>query len=265
MTTEPSKKPQRSWTGRECAFLRDNYASLGLSGCAAHLNRPKPSVRKKAATLGLTPLHPHRAWTPEEIDFLRREYRRLGPNGCASRLSRTRDAVQRYAAGKLRITRAAPRPYSPAEIDAMRRNAHLPMSELAKLFPGRSPGALRHLRARACPDFKSSHPGPWAPEEDALLRRLAPSISDETAAAVIGRSKTAVQRRRWRLGIPCPLKWSDEDERTLRDLYGTLPYAAIAERLGRSINSVYLKCKQLRRQGLLPPIRDVRSYPHGRK
>jgi hypothetical protein len=54
----------------------------------------------------------------------------------------------------------------------------------------------------------------WTDEEDAVLRRLAPTHSARQIGQVIGRSKLAVygraQRRGWRL----PVKTGDLDQRT---------------------------------------------------
>ena len=105
----------------------------------------------------------------------------------------------------------------------------------------------------ALPDGPAPRWRPWTDREDRLLRRH--YRSDDSAAldalaAVLGRTRDSLKGRAARLGLRAPKspRWTKDEEWTLLDLWGRLPDAAVARRLGRSVVACDVKAGRLRRR-----------------
>jgi hypothetical protein len=79
---------------------------------------------------------------------------------------------------------------------------------------------------------------PWTPEEDEVLRALAPT----EVARQTGRSLRSVYARRNILGLGAARLWKPEEDELVR----TLPAAEVAERTGRTLTAVYQRRQALR-------------------
>jgi hypothetical protein len=77
----------------------------------------------------------------------------------------------------------------------------------------------------------------WTPEEDELLRVLAPA----EAARRTRRSLQAVYDRRHALGLPPARRWTPAEDRLVR----TLSAKEVARRTGRTPAAVYLRRRAL--------------------
>jgi hypothetical protein len=121
----------------------------------------------------------------------------------------------------------------------------------ANIIPGAVGGEPEAFRARRRQDPK------WTEAEDDRLR-LAYAAGEriDLAAEEIGRTANAARSRAEKLGLSgshtagrggwaTEPDWTVEEERILRELYGTARPSEIASRLGRSKGAVYVRANQL--------------------
>lgn len=96
---------------------------------------------------------------------------------------------------------------------------------------------------RAIPIGRRFEGRPWTPEEDEAIRASLGRESLAVVGARIGRTKSAVRYRRWKLGIEPDgsrwmRRWTPEEEQRAVDLLTTKTKAEIGQELGRSRRAV---------------------------
>jgi hypothetical protein len=85
----------------------------------------------------------------------------------------------------------------------------------------------------------------WTQEEDDIVRRDYVRLGSKVLAKTLDRTFAAVQRRAENLGVNARPRWSDEDDRTLRLLWGEKTTRGIAAMLKRSQDAVYERARIL--------------------
>lgn len=105
-------------------------------------------------------------------------------------------------------------------------------------------------------ELPALHYGPWSDEEDSKLRELANRKASDIAA-LLGRTVAAVRNRLVHLGLAATRdaskgrrlggkpSWTDEEDKTLKSLYGTMPNLEVAQRIGRTRQAVWKRANQL--------------------
>ena len=128
-------------------------------------------------------------------------------------------------------------------------------------------GTYTALAAQARADQRAAthgclckHRSPWTLKEDAELRRLYPVLPANEIAEIIGRPLKAVCFRAGLLGIKpgapsANLRWTNEEDNQLAELYYSTPVKVIAEIMGRSRKAVTLHARKLGIQSSLPVTR----------
>lgn len=133
------------WSDAEVDILRTHYAAGADMGTLLAMlpRRTKAGIRSKVDTLGII----RRRWREDENRILRKYYLLEGIATAVRLPGRTASAIrnQAYALGLYRPRRIK---WSEEEWVLLEKNQHLDLSELHKLFPGRSPQAVCHARIR---------------------------------------------------------------------------------------------------------------------
>ena len=87
---------------------------------------------------------------------------------------------------------------------------------------------------------------PWSPAEDAVLReRYRHSGAAREVAGQLGRTLHSVYRRAQRLKLRTHARWTREDDRKLRNLWGEYTVAGIAKKLGRTDLATFQHAKEI--------------------
>jgi hypothetical protein len=79
----------------------------------------------------------------------------------------------------------------------------------------------------------------WTPDEDAILRAMHGTKTEQEISAAVGRSVSSVRQREWRLRLLKKPVWSKKDLGILRVQWGEIPLAELAAQLGRTPYAVY--------------------------
>jgi hypothetical protein len=86
---------------------------------------------------------------------------------------------------------------------------------------------------------------PWTDAERAVLRTRYVSDGPKKLAAELGRSVCAVQHAASRLSTLRKSRWSRRDDANLRDLWGTMSVARVAQSLGRTQATTYWRARKV--------------------
>lgn len=92
---------------------------------------------------------------------------------------------------------------------------------------------------------RSPFGAPWTAAEDEILRAHYMAAGPERAAALVGRTVCAVLHRAPILGLWRRRRWTTEDDRRLKVLWGERPLAAIAKALDRTEVTTYWRAQKL--------------------
>jgi len=89
--------------------------------------------------------------------------------------------------------------------------------------------------------------GRWTQEDDSRVRDLIAAGSDlQSIARAMGRSRSSIDNRAYKLGIRFPRRpWTPEEDDVVRQHYRTISAAAIAAELGRTKRMVYMRARNL--------------------
>lgn len=85
----------------------------------------------------------------------------------------------------------------------------------------------------------------WTPAEDAILRARYKRYGAEAMATALGRSISSINHRTQALKLFTHRRWTAEDDRRLRVIWGEMPLAAAAKVLGRSQATTYWRATKL--------------------
>jgi hypothetical protein len=239
----------RPWTRREERLL----GTRSDKEIAKLLDRGIAVVLQRRHRLGIpSAIWRRRKWTPAEDRLLG-----TAPDAVLARkLGCARGAVQ-LRRSKLGIARfASPWAWTPEEDRLLGTQ---PDRKLACRL-GRTLAAVQVRRMRR--RIPSALPAArrWTAREDALLG----TKTDAEVGRLLGRGTAGVRRRRrllhirltqWRNGNTIARKWTEAE----LDLLGRLPDSDVAERLGRSVNSVMVKRLSLQRPACPSKVRRVRQ------
>ena len=85
----------------------------------------------------------------------------------------------------------------------------------------------------------------WSKAEEAVLREKYGRVHAKTIGKELGRSTHAVMHRASHIGLQSRRRWTDEDKRTLRALWGERSLGQIAKELRRTVKTTYQMAKML--------------------
>jgi len=99
---------------------------------------------------------------------------------------------------------------------------------------------------------------PWSKKDIEKLKRLYPNLPTDEVAKILGRTVKAVKHKAYALGIKKQRdyfvrngkkinrkRWTDEEIKILRELYPKESAKSIAKKLGRPVNSIWIKAERL--------------------
>ena len=138
-------KDSKYWSTDEIQFLKDNYGEYG-SGlyCAKVLNKTIRQVNKKAKQLGIANNYPD--WTEEELNILYQFYPSEGSN-VYLRIPKHSQGACINKAVQLKI-KTQNHYWTEEDIKKFINNAEKPLTEIVKLFPGRTYSSIKHYWQR---------------------------------------------------------------------------------------------------------------------
>jgi hypothetical protein len=192
------------WTSEQEQALRAGYGTEPVDRLAESLGRTVDAVQLKAARLGLALRQPVFEPTRRQLEFILRNLGRRPFTEIAQLLHTTPHAIRRIAIENGYRDRPTSRAWSSEDDSELRRiYGTMPRAEVAAKL-GRTRVAVA---ARAAslgltrPSSERSEPRPWAPEEDAQLRRMVRRCSYVEIAAHLGRTRVSVAARARHLGL----------------------------------------------------------------
>lgn len=207
--TRPPHRPYTSAVDEE--LRRAVSAGIGFAELAPRVGRTPGALRLRAQKLGLIAPEPRRRWTRAEDDLLRYGYRAgWSGTGIRARLLPERTASAICARARLLGLSVYGRRWSAEEERRLRElvargfSANAIASELHR---------SREAVTRRCTDLGLARPRlvpggrrgrtrrPWTAQEDERLRS-SPDVDTQTLARLLGRSESAVRRRRKAIQVP---------------------------------------------------------------
>jgi transposase len=199
----------------------------------------------------------YRNWTDEEIAFLKRHYVKKGRKFVADHLQRTTTCVAGYAR-ILGLKRLEHRDWTSFDDNYLRRNFDKKLARSIARSLHRTLHAV-HARASLLGLTKEKDPE-YTPEERAFIKeRYESGVSATKIAREMGRPESSIRTRINRWGFKSSRPWSRREEIFLRKHFSSMKIREIAEKLGRTQNSVthYVYRHGMRRK----PLMDQTTEP----
>ena len=241
------------WNDQEDKTLKARYGNEPTSDIAQELGRSVASVYARAKLLSIsTPAAlPWSFWEDEQVRF---GFQQGTPiSVLSSMLGRSTGAIWTRAGRVLNVKhKHAINNWTPEEDELLIAlvGAEVPEKQIVKAF-----AAKDFKRTLAAIAGRKNALGlhlprnmPWTQEEnDILVDGYEKGEALKDIAKKIGRPVGGLSWRANQLGIRHPKPdgfrsapvWSDEEENTLKQLYGSMPVRAIADLLGRTRSGVY--------------------------
>ncbi|WP_073977614.1 hypothetical protein [Erythrobacter donghaensis] len=251
----------RVWTDTEDAELRRRYGLEATATLAQHLARSCTAVYARAGILGLSEGNPP-GWTDWEDAQLAEGYRQGLPVAqIAVLIGRPISGTASRASTMGLKHPAKPAGWSEAELARALELAEteMPYSKIRlKLaqegFPLRSKAGFQPRLRKA--GYGRGWGKAWLPEEDDLLRKAYETGTSLTALRLrLGRSQCSIRWRADYLGLRGTHAmangfrggpdWKDDELTFLRENYGRMSGAKLAECMGRTKAAVYTKANVL--------------------
>lgn len=254
----PPQRTRINWNDEHDAILRRNYTRKGAAHTAALLSRSINSVQARALRLGI-PGMGLKMWTEREIDYVRRKYDTLTARQIGRALHRSEESI-RGKITELGLTQAVSRPWS-AEESAFLHDHYATMSceEIGERL-GRTPEAVQLRAARNGIAKRGKAFRPTPAQHRYIVENLG-KIPFTRIARKLGTKTHFIQKIAGELGYrdrPTSRPWTDEDDRRLREIYGTMSRTQVAETLGRTMPAVAVRASAL---GLTRTIERTESRP----
>jgi hypothetical protein len=229
-------RTRKNWTKEEDRLLKHNYTKRGSRYTADLLGRTITSVQHRALRLGI-PGNGVRPWTEMEVRYLKTRYPKLNVAQICRTLQRSEQSV-RGKINQLGIGSEPPAPWTEGETAYLRAHyGKVRVTELAEEL-GRSPDAVEIKAGRLGLSRRivqlSTKDRQW------VLDNLG-SISFAKMAAKLGVNPKKLMRLAAKEGYrarPNCRAWSEEEDRYIRENYGTMTRRQIAEKLDRTIATV---------------------------
>lgn len=266
----------KAWTQKEIRRLKRLYPMNHNKDIAKMFDRTTISILGKAKKLGLQKdwdggyrvppsSQNENLWTQKDINILRKMYLNSSNDEIAKKLNRSCQAVQTKVKklglfqefkqqGLFRNTKNGKGLWADEEIDTLKK-LHLAKTaaQIAEKL-GRTSKAVGIMARRLGLSTTRSMANAWTVEDDAFLEKHIAKWPLEKIAKKLERTPCAVQRRAWQKHFlrNCPNQqhtqqqiWTKQDIKKLE--YWLLKYSndEIAEKLGRSRESVIAKMKRL--------------------
>jgi hypothetical protein len=240
---------KRRWSEQEDEYLRRHYGEATAIEIAEDLDRTEQSVRARIHTMGLGEAA-SRSWTPEEIRYLKKSYGKLTVRAIAEALGRTGASVE-LKANRLGFSRQTRHeiPGAPATREIVGLLGTVSMTELAERYNTSVHIITQIAREHGYRERPTSRA--WTEVDDADLRDLYGTMSHEEVARRLDRTVVAIKWRASVLGLTRQVTrvatklWSGKEEARLRSLARTSSVDEIAQKLGRTVNSVRGKLQMM--------------------
>jgi hypothetical protein len=237
----------RGWSDREVLYLRRYHQRMTMERLAEKLGRSEASIVKAVRRLGLS--GDERSWTKKELDYIRKNYRKMPFVEIARHLRRTPDAVK-VKAGRLGLAKPTVK-FSRKQVewvlDNLGKLTYAEMAERLGVFPIR----LMKLAARhgyhARPNNRA-----WTADEDEFLRRNHGKMTRAEIARQLERTAGSVGQRMTIIGITRDSRradlirpWTEDEDRMMREIYGTVSREEVARRMNRTVIAVTRRAGEL--------------------
>ncbi|MBS1914041.1 MAG: hypothetical protein JST22_18785 [Bacteroidetes bacterium] len=188
---------QREWTRREEAMLKLQYPKLSAEELAHKLKRSTAAVKSKLRLQGLLePVVEH--WTHDDLAYLHAHYDKMSYAEIAEELGRTENAIM-MKVQQQGLARSLVRPTEEQKNYIVQRMGTVHYTELAREL-GLPISAVQRVARnnghRARPTSR-----PWTEEDDAELRRLFPTMTNEQLAEQLNRTALAVTMHCQAIGL----------------------------------------------------------------
>jgi hypothetical protein len=195
-------------------------------------------------------------WSQAEIARLKDLYGLRDEEAIARELERSPASVRKMAQ---QLFKSATRkgPWTSMEVQQLKNYLGISTPEVIARILGRDSG---EVKAQIFELGRIKKSGRWTREEKVHFKRIYGTRSDEDLARIFGRDKAAISKlaKRYCLakdkaflkklngrGATRMPRWSQEELRTLRELYPTAANLDIAQRLDRSVKSIVSKAHHI--------------------
>lgn len=238
-------KKLRPWNEKESEQLRALHRTVPMTEIARRLGRTVGSVIGETRRLGL--VQPHPPITKAMERTIMRKVGRVSMKEIAAELEIGIKRVINVAEANGYTTQGQwwQNGFRPEEDAYIRKHyAIMPTTDIARHLGRLLIVVEKRARALGLPKEQSyrSREVLWSPKEDALLRRLHPTMTIKEIAARLKRPVGGVSYRAYTLGLrrrpDGHRKWMAKEDAYIRKHYATTNYDTIANHLKRTVNAV---------------------------
>jgi transcriptional regulator with XRE-family HTH domain len=244
------KQTYKYWTKKEERIIRLYYGTHGSQYVADMLKRTVASVQDRARMLGVPGVR-HRRWSAGEVEYLTKNYGKRTTEQIARTLRRSipsvQGAVQTYGLGLEGAEK-----WTEAEIEYLRRNYRkIPTKELAADL-GRTTVSVI-IKARRI--GVSQSPATLTAKQLAWVKANLGKISYRDMAKRTGVAPSRIEKVAAESGHTPRAHvrpWTEEEDITVRELYGTRTLGEIGGMLNRSAAAISMRANHLGLRKKLP-------------
>jgi hypothetical protein len=232
----------RRWSKAEDAALRKYYGTYGSKYLEKILDRSRGGIQGRAEHLGIPGVK--RPWSNRDLVFLKHNYRKRTAIEIAERLNRSEESVR----AALRIhgwTGPESRPWTEEEVAYLKENRdRKPDDEIAAELDR----TIIAIQVKSQRLGLVQKPVEIAPEQEEWVRENLGWISQEEMSKKLGVSPERIAKIAHEAGYRPQAhrrRWTEAEERFVRESYNTMTAVEIGKRLGRSAEVVRWKARTL--------------------
>lgn len=235
------------WSARDDAYLRRSHLTRTSRELATKTGRTVVAVRKRLRDLGLRESN---AWSPKEMALLKKHYGTMKSAELARLIGRSGGAI-RNMASEIGLSTAY-RTISPdEEMAIVALIGAEPLATIGERF-GILPARVSKIAHDHGIDPELARQSRWSTADDQFLRDNWATMSVPDIARHVGRNRDAVYAHAATIGLSPgdslygrTKRWTPEDDRRLRELYGTMSRREVAALMGRPPGSIKHRAQRL--------------------
>lgn len=238
----------KKWTEQEIQILKKFYRSKGSIYVSKRVDHSRDTVMEKAARLGLKYKGASRVWGHFEDSYLKRHYKQDRKNTVIAKiLKRSVKAVINRAA-LLNLSNSKPGKWTQNELIKLRSlylDKKYTIEQIAEELNRPANGVqLKAVRM----GLTRSNVHHWTKKEHNYLIKNKDRKNYKQIANDLGLHHYNVTWYARSIGLKKHYKglnWTEEEKEFVRNNYNNIPIQQIAEKLGRSVNSIKLTASRI--------------------